>query len=204
MTLAIVDLHPEIGPMERLPFEIPVLHGHTLAGKPCTLLNVTYSTAKHTSPAAIFEEWITRAGWSMGRTLTLPISSSSSGPAFGVSGMREWLWQHWPGTENPFIRGGEGVLEVPLSAATMTLQREERKSHGQFESKEEFSAWARFDFDLPVSLSEFEERYSTPLHDLVLFAIHEETRVRSDDHSGAAARLEVVGRQGANPALERD
>ena len=177
--LSIVDLHPEVDPMEDVGSEIPVLHGHTLAGNPCTLLDLTF---KHRDGQLFgghsYEEWHSNL-LIYGEHVGAPDQLQFSRARFCVSGLREWLWQHWGENQSVFVRTGEGVLEVPLEGATMTFQREERKHHGQFESWEKFRAWARFDFDLPVTLSEFKERYSQPLHDLVLFAIHEEIRVEA-------------------------
>ena len=96
-----------------------------------------------------------------------------------VSGLREWLWQPWGTNRSRFAGEGEGVMDVELRAAKLSFRREARGKHDQFETRQEFRASATFEFESAISLSEFKEHYSTPLHDLVLLGIHEETRIES-------------------------
>jgi hypothetical protein len=178
VTLSVVDLHgsPEKG--LNGPSTIPVLHGKTLKGRPCTLLNLTYSNTQAHLPRGHSQEVLGSNFLLHGAHISSLDDLSISRARIDLRGLGEWLTEPWPGRETSFASlAEEGVLKVPLDGTRLLFQEERYQESKRFSKRETTTFSAVFEFDHPTTLAEFNESYVRPLHDLLVLGTNEEIRV---------------------------
>lgn len=178
VTLSVVDLHgsPEKGLTG--PSTIPVLHGKTLKGRPCTLLNLTYSNTQAHLPGGHSREVLGSNILLHGAHISNLDDLSISRVRIGLRGLGEWLTEPWPGRQTSFGSLAEqGVLEIPLDDARLLFQEEKYQQSQRFSRLETTAFSALFEFNQPTTLAELNEKYVRPLHDLLVLGTNEEIRV---------------------------
>lgn len=175
ITVEAVNLYG--GPEEALngPGRIPVLHGESVEGKPCTLLNVICSDSHGTLFGGHSEELLTSNFLVYGVHIWSAEEIVASRIRIGLRGLAEWLTARWPGGKAAPIEGG--TLEIPLDGARLIFQEENYKSGDRFSEVRTATFSALFEFDQPTALADLNEKYVRPLHDLLILGTNEEIRV---------------------------
>jgi ApeA N-terminal domain 1 len=179
VTLSIVDLHG--GPEKALngPTSIPVLHGETLQGKPCTLLDVICHQSQGTLFGGHSQETLGSNLLFYGAHVLSTDDTPFSRARIGLRGLPEWLTEPWPGQEASFADiSDKNVLEVPLEGARLIFQEESYSTTERFSELTRADYSALFELDQPTTLSELNERFVRPLHDLLILGTNEEIRVK--------------------------
>lgn len=176
-TLVVVDLYGDPGQSINSPAKLSVLHGETLKGKPCTLFNLvsrhTETTIGAHSRAVLGSNFLVYGGH-----LSSPDDLSIERARIGLRGLGEWLTEPWPGRETSFENlAGEGVVEIPLDGARLIFQEERHDTSERFSRVRAIRFSALFEFDEPKTLTDLNEKYIRPLHDLLVLGTNEEIRV---------------------------
>jgi hypothetical protein len=178
--LTVVDLHPNADFFDG-PRRLPVIHGRTLGDEPVSLFDVLrtdfegYGIDGHSS-----EEWSSNQ-LIYGAHVDDPEQFEVQRIRLKLRGLREWLghvW-HWEKRHHKGLGLDPGFVEVDLDGAKLTLSFSQRRIPEQFEERVEIWASALFEFDQPIALPTFKERYSGPLENFLLLATHEESQIES-------------------------
>jgi len=167
---------PADGPENALggPGSIPILHGETVEGQPCTLLDVICSNS-HGKLGGHSEQLLTSNFLVHGAHASGAEEIVSTRIRVSFRGLAEWLIAPWPGRD-PALKD-EVTLEIPLDGARLTFQEESYESVDRFSEVRNKSFSALFEFDQPVTLADLNEKYVRPLHDLLILGTNEEIRV---------------------------
>jgi hypothetical protein len=175
--VSVVDLFG--GPAATLdaPSAIPVLHGMTLEGKPCTLLDLVCRQSKghlggHSKQ--ILGSNLLIFGAHVSNMDDLEFSRAR----IGFRGLGEWLTERWPHRERSFEEiSKEGVLAISLDGGRLVFQKHEETSATRFTNQRKVEYSVLFEFDQPITLSRLNEDFVRPLHDLLVLGTNEEIRV---------------------------
>jgi hypothetical protein len=175
--VSVVDLFG--GPVATLdaPSAIPVLHGMTLGGDPCTLLDLVCRQSKghlggHSKQILGSNLFI------LGTHVSKMDDLEFSRARIGFRGLGEWLTERWPDRESSFEEiSKQGVLVIPLDGGRLVFRRDEETSATRFTNQRKVEYRALFEFDQPTTLSKLNEDFIRPLHDLLVLGTNEEIRV---------------------------
>ncbi|HEX5989373.1 MAG TPA: HEPN domain-containing protein [Solirubrobacterales bacterium] len=178
ITLSVVNLHG--GPEHALngPSRLPVLHGATLQGTPCTIFDAIVRHSQGTLFGGHSKEIL-------GSNLLLHglHASSISELTFerarvGLRGLAEWLTEPWPGRETTFRDiAKKGLVKIPLDGARLTFQEGKTSTRDRFSKVTRRDYSALIELDEPTTLPDLNERFIRPLHDLMILGTNEEIRV---------------------------
>jgi len=200
--LAVVDLrHGGAGLLDR-PTPIPVLHGHDLQGKPCTLFDSIPVSTEGNLFGGHVREVLHSNRLVYGAHLDSMRDLEIGHAIVDLWGMTEWVNGIWE-TDGPvddaqarrFLtrlwarlrvvrprrRGAEGpaelpegeVLNIPLDGAHLILQRGVATHDGKWaHDKRKAKVTAQFKLTTPVAYDEFSERFVRPLQDLMVLTTH--------------------------------
>jgi ApeA N-terminal domain 1 len=228
--LSIVDLRPDPNAVFRSAEPIPVLHGHNLQGKPCTLFDLIPTTIEGHPFGGHTREVLQSNSFVYGLHLSDIDELMVNHAAVSVRGLREWVNHYW----TPPRYEGESddeqvapvpdllendVLGIPLDGARLIFQRGVATPNGTLaQNQREAHVNVRFEMDHPLNYRTFVERYVVPLHDLIVLATHEESEVEGttifvpseevkwwgrDRPSQTLDNVAVIERTSIDPSLPR-
>jgi hypothetical protein len=207
--LSVVDLRADFNEYLNSRGPIPVFHGHTLQGKPCTLFDAIPISSEAYPFGGHSREFLTSNRLVHGMHLEKIDDLVVDHAIIGVRGLREWVNHYWvpsgdgegepPGRISRFLAALRSrlpfateplaphgdllrneVLNVPLDGAHLLFQRRLGTPDGTLaQNKAEAHLNARFELDHPLAYPEFVERIVRPLLDLIVLATHEESEVEA-------------------------
>lgn len=196
--------------------EIPVLHGQTVNGVPCTIFDAIRIRHKSTLPGAHSRgEWrssvMAHGAW-IGDRAAVPVGKA----AVSWRGLAEWFTvrARVPTGGCAGLMPESDPVVIELEEATLTLEFVGVETRARFEHRKVSAAVIEVELQRPTPLSEIDRRYLTPLRDLVTFGTAEETATESLALVGvsmleselieeARDRVEIVIHDASRPLTER-
>jgi hypothetical protein len=204
--LTVVDLRQEGAGVFDGPKEIPVLHGHDLQGKPCTLFDVVpvetqggfgghvrevlHSNrlvygAQLDSMEELEIDHVTVDLWGLTEWVNgiwatgeggVPVKAASRLARLSARLGAPWARRRKE-TASAELPEGES-LNVPLDGAHLVVQRGIANRDGRrAQNKREAHVTARFELDEATTYHDFSERFIRPLQDLMVLSTHLQVEV---------------------------
>jgi hypothetical protein len=181
LELAVVDLEKQGLRALESPGEIPVLHGHDLRGKPCTLFDAIATTTEGHSPSGHVRQVFASNRLVHGAQLRSVDDLAVGDVLVDLWGLTEWVNGIWEGQRptGPSAELPDGeVLNVPLDGAHLILQRGLATREGRrTENKREAHVTAHFTLEEATTYRDFTERFVRPLQDLMVLARRSQSEV---------------------------
>jgi ApeA N-terminal domain 1 len=178
----------------------PSLQGESFAGVPLTLLDAVGREREFTDRRGRAE--ISAATLVAGTHISSAQELRLGRVAFSLRGLREWLSGGWSriepnlkvGANDPTVR----ILNFTIDDADLQFTSEVQKSGGRYRSVEERHAGVSITVPERLSLPQWQERWITPLRDLMIFANRERSVL-----TGLSGFTESDTRYGAVRIFER-
>lgn len=204
--LAVVDLRTARPDVFESPEEIPVLHGHDLQGRPCTLFNAIATEIEGNLFGGHIREVLTSNRLVYGAQLNSMDDLEVGDVLVDLWGLTEWVNGIWDGRVPAKPEGNrrfsrltrsltalwpfrhkadapvelpEGeVLNVPLDGAHLILQRGLTNREGRrAQHKREAHVTAHFVLEQTTTYQDFTERFVRPLQDLMVLTRRSQSEV---------------------------
>ncbi|MBS1675811.1 MAG: hypothetical protein JST08_00350 [Actinobacteria bacterium] len=170
--LAIVDLRTVRPDVFESSGGIPVLHGHDLHGKPCTLFDAIATETEGGLFGGHVREVLSSNRLVFGAQLRSMDDLEVGDVLVDLWGLTEWVNGIWEEEEpaEPSVELPDGeVLNVPLDGAHLILQRGLATREGRrTENKREAHVTAHFTIEQATTYQDFTERFVRPLQDLMV------------------------------------
>jgi hypothetical protein len=153
----------------------PSLQGESFASVPLTLLDAVGRERQFTNRRGRAD--ISAATLVVGTHVASAEDLRLSRLGFSLRGMREWLSGGWSQIE-PSLQSGVNdptvkILNFTIGEANLQFVSEVHKSGGRYRSVEERHAGVSITVPERLSLPQWQERWITPLRDLMIFANRE-------------------------------
>ncbi|HEV7481499.1 MAG TPA: HEPN domain-containing protein [Solirubrobacterales bacterium] len=173
LTLAVMGADWLAGEQARQAW--PSLQGESFAGVPLTLLGTSGREREFNDQRGRAE--ISAATLAVGTHVASPEKLQFGRLAFSLRGLREWLSGGWSriepnlnvGVSDPTVR----ILNFKNGDADLQFVSEVQKSGGRYRSVEQRHASVSITVSERLSLSQWRDRWITPLRDLMIFANRE-------------------------------
>lgn len=153
----------------------PSLQGESFAGVPLTLLDTVGREREFTERRGRAD--ISAATLVVGTHVASAQDLRFGRLAFSLRGLREWLSGGWSGIEPNLEAGARDptvkTLNFTLGEANLQFVSDLQKSGGRYRSVEERQAGVSITVPERLSLPQWQERWITPLRDLMIFANRE-------------------------------
>ena len=179
--LAVVDLRTARPDVFESSGAIPVLHGHDLHGKPCTLFDAIATETEGGLFGGHVREVLTSNRLVHGAQLRSMDDLEVGDVLVDLWGLTEWVNGIWEKQESadPSVELPDGeVLNVPLDGAHLILQRGLATREGRrTENKREAHVTAHFTLKETTNYQAFTERFVRPLQDLMVLTRRSQSEV---------------------------